>query len=160
MHHGFFSCLQLFKCTVLNSMSLAGCRTWCPPDLQHLCCKESFVYSRSPDIIAVTETWLTDKILNNEILPKGYSITRKDRQSSGGGVLIAIKESKSYQVLSSPPDLELLAINTDSITYCLVYIPPNSSHEYVQKYLDFITSLNNTFNNLVTLTLVILTGSL
>ena len=35
----FFSCLQLFQHTVLNSTSLAGCRTWCPTDLQHLCCK-------------------------------------------------------------------------------------------------------------------------
>ena len=35
----FFSCLKLFKHTVLNSMSLAGCRTWCSTDLQHLCCK-------------------------------------------------------------------------------------------------------------------------
>jgi len=95
--------------------------------------------------MAVTEIWLTDKILNNEILPKSYSITHKDCQSRGGGALIAVKESKSYQVLSSPPILELLAINTVSISYCFVYIPPNSSHEYVQKYLDFITSLNNTY---------------
>ena len=35
----FFSRLQLFNHTVLNSTSLAGCRTWCPTDLQHLCCK-------------------------------------------------------------------------------------------------------------------------
>ena len=35
----FFSCLQLFKHTVQSSTSLAGCRTWCPTDLQHLCCK-------------------------------------------------------------------------------------------------------------------------
>ena len=35
----FFSCLQIFKHTDLNSTSLAGCRTWCPTDLQHLCCK-------------------------------------------------------------------------------------------------------------------------
>ena len=31
--------------------------------------------------MTVTETWLTDKILYNEILPKGYSITRKDCRS-------------------------------------------------------------------------------
>ena len=45
------------------------------------------------------------------------------------------------------------AISIESITNCLVYIPPKSSEEYVQKYLaiDFITSLNNSFNNLVLL---------
>jgi len=35
----FFSSLQLFKHTVLNSISSAGRRTWCPTDLQHLCYK-------------------------------------------------------------------------------------------------------------------------
>ena len=33
---------------------------------------QSFVYSRTPDILAVTETWLTDKTLSNEILLEGY----------------------------------------------------------------------------------------
>ena len=65
--------------------------------------------------------------------------------------MIAVKQSKSYEVLSSPPDLELIAIKINSITYCLVYIPPNSSEEYVQKYLDFITFLNSSFNDLVLL---------
>ena len=35
----FFSCLKLFKHTVQSLTSLVGCRTWCPTDLQHLCCK-------------------------------------------------------------------------------------------------------------------------
>ena len=30
---------NFFKHTFLNSMSLAGCRAWCPTDFQHLCCK-------------------------------------------------------------------------------------------------------------------------
>ena len=89
---------------------------------------QGFVYSRFPDIIGVTETWLSHKIFDNEILPHNYSIIRKDRQSRGGGVMFAIKHSKSYQVLSTPPDLELLTISIGSPTptiYCLVYIAPN-----------------------------------
>ena len=34
-----FSPVCNFSNTVLNSTSLAGCRTWCPTDLQHLYCK-------------------------------------------------------------------------------------------------------------------------
>ena len=34
----FFSCLQLFKHTVLT-YHLSRLWTWCPTDLQHLCCK-------------------------------------------------------------------------------------------------------------------------
>jgi len=73
---------------------------------------------------------LSEKILDNEILPQGYSIIRKDHQSRGSRV---IEQSKSYQVLPSPPDLELLAINIGSVTYVLFsYIPPNLSEENVQ----------------------------
>ena len=51
--------------------------------------------------------------------------------------MFAIKHSKSYQVLHSPPDLELLTISIGSPTptiYCLVYIPRNLSDEYIQKF--------------------------
>ena len=34
---------------------------------------QRFVYSRFPDIIRVTETWLSEKIFDNEILPYNYS---------------------------------------------------------------------------------------
>ena len=61
--------------------------------------------------------------------------------------MFAVNQSKSYQVLSFPSDLELLAISIESITYCLVYILRNSSEEYVQKYFDFITSLNSSSYN-------------
>ena len=41
---------------------------------------QNYVYSNSPDIIAVTETWLSEKIFDNEILPNNYTIIRKDRK--------------------------------------------------------------------------------
>ena len=68
--------------------------------------------------------------------------------------MFAIKCSKSHQVLPSPSDLEILAISTGSITptiYCLVYIPPNLSDENIQKYLNYIISLNDMTGNLVLL---------
>ena len=48
------------------------------------------------DILALSETWLTSEICDNEISIKGYSIVRKDRQDSskvcGGGVLIYVRD--------------------------------------------------------------------
>ena len=52
--------------------------------------------------------------------------------------MFAIKHFKSYQVLPSPSDLEILTISAGSITptiYCLVYILPTLSDENVQKIL-------------------------
>jgi len=57
-------------------------------------------------------------------------------------------------VLPSPPDLELLAISTGSpapAVYCLIYIPPNSPDNYIQKNFNFLISLNDHFSNLVLL---------
>ena len=39
MHYGFFILSATFQTYCPNLTSLAGCRTWCPTDLQHLCCK-------------------------------------------------------------------------------------------------------------------------
>ena len=36
--------------------------------------------TNSYDIIAVTETWLTDNISDSELLEYGYTIYRRDRQ--------------------------------------------------------------------------------
>ncbi len=48
---------------------------------------QSLIYSSPPGIFAITETWLTNQILDAEVLPHEYSVYRKDRCSRGGGVL-------------------------------------------------------------------------
>ncbi|VDP77059.1 unnamed protein product [Echinostoma caproni] len=40
------------------------------------------------DIIAVTETWLTDDILDSELGLPGMSLLRRDRPTCEGGVLL------------------------------------------------------------------------
>ena len=104
---------------------------------------QHFIYSRSFDII----TWLSNKIFDNEILPTNYSIIRKDRSSHGGNVLLAVNNSKTYQVSTSPTSLDLLTIRINSsisVIYCLVYIPPRSSNKYFQELFEFLTSFNAT----------------
>ena len=113
---------------------------------------QSYVYSHSPDIIGITEAWLSDKIFNNEILPSNYTIIRKDRDTRGGGVMFAVKSSKSYQVLQSPISLELLTISIGSnihTVYCLAYLPPNSSDEYKQEFLNYIDTFKDLTDNLI-----------
>jgi len=114
---------------------------------------QNYVYSRSPDIICVTETWLSDKIFDNELLPGAYTIIRKDCTSRGGGVMFAIKSSKSFQVLPTP-DLELLTLSiglTTPTVYCLAYIPPNASAAYHQDFLNYFKSLHSISSNLFVL---------
>ena len=49
--------------------------------------------STNAAIIAVTETWLTNPICDNEVCIPGYSIQRKDRNREGGGVCIFIRNN-------------------------------------------------------------------
>ena len=63
--------------------------------------------------------------------------------------MLAIKNSKSYVILPSPPNLGSITIRITSsthVTYCLVYIPPKSSDEYLQEFCNFLTGFNTTEN--------------
>jgi hypothetical protein len=42
------------------------------------------------DAIALTETWLSNHVQNDELLPVGYKLFRRDRQTEAGGVLLAV----------------------------------------------------------------------
>ena len=67
----------------------------------------------SPDIIALTETWLDHSISNSELLIPGYVIVRKDRNYHGGGVLAYIKDSIVIMNSAAHNILELLNIKLE-----------------------------------------------
>ena len=103
------------------------------------------MYSSTYNVIGLTETWLSDSILDSEILPTGYTIYRLDRQSRVGGVLLAIKDTIVSQQLPSPSNLELLLVCISlhhPITICLVYNPPNTSAQYRQELINYLQSLS------------------
>ena len=64
---------------------------------------EIIVGKKSPDFIAITETWLNDSYPDS-LFPchKEYSIFRKDRTNSiGGGVALLVKNSISCRQIES-----------------------------------------------------------
>ena len=95
----------------------------------------SLIYSKDYDIIAITETWLSDNILDQEIIPTGYTIYRNDRSSRGGGVMLAVKHSIPSHALNILMESKTLCAhigNENSISLCLVYIPPNSPESNIR----------------------------
>jgi len=52
-----------------------------------------FAYSHNFDVIAITETWLSNSIYDKEILPMNYKIYRNDRGCRGGGVLLPVQDN-------------------------------------------------------------------
>ena len=102
----------------------------------------------------MTETWLSDCIFDNEILPCNYTLFRKDRPSRGGGVLIAVNNNISCQRLNSPDDLEIICIKLnlkDQITVCVTYVPPNSTTTYYDNLFSFLYNLLNDSGKLIVL---------
>ena len=116
---------------------------------------QAHIYSSSLDVIAITESWLTQYIYDNEILPIGYNIFRHDRTSArGGGVLIAVKnkipaklvssalsnhvESVSVKILLSPPT-----------TITCIYCPPNCCSLTQGHALQFLNTIPSEPNLIV-----------
>ena len=102
----------------------------------------SFVYTLNYQIIAITETWLTSSIYNNEILPTQYTIYRSDRNSRGGGIMIAINQSIPSKIISISKEVEALTVQLlleQPINLCLIYNPPNSESNYQQKLLAYLS---------------------
>ncbi len=61
-----------------------------------------------------TETWLLPQILNNEIIPAGYQIFRRDRINGiGGGILLAISNSLPSHSYICSQRSEFLLVQTE-----------------------------------------------
>ena len=114
---------------------------------------QSYVYSTPYSIYCITETWLSNSIFDSEILPHEYTIYRKDRGSRGGGVLIAVSESVSSVLISSPTDLEKITVclncQNESIFLCAVYVPPNSGNDYHKCLLSYLTYVASSADSVI-----------
>ena len=93
--------------------------------------------SHAWDLIAITETWLTDSILDSELSIPGMYLIRKDRLSKGGGVLLYCRCSLTCSIVDDPilsiPDLLCCRIHLRGGHKALVlvlYRPPNCSAEH------------------------------
>ena len=105
---------------------------------------QSYIYSTDFSLIAITETWLSNNILDGEVLPTNYTIYRHDRVSRGGGVLLAIKHDlPSVQLLLSS-EIESIIVeitSNKSFIVCVVYVPPVIDDIYYKHLSDLLFSL-------------------
>ena len=67
---------------------------------------------KTVDILAIKETRLDSSILNGEVSIPGCTLERKDRNRSGGGVALYIRDSIGYKRLNNLPEanMELISI--------------------------------------------------
>lgn len=118
------------------------------------CRLKNLLESTEPDIVIGTETWLNAEITDSQVFPPEYKLYRQDRQSKGGGVLIAVNN----KLLSSPvPELQtdceitwakLEVAGQRDLYLCSYYNPKTSntkSLEELEKSLNMASKINNAF---------------
>ena len=120
----------------------------CPSKVCKLSLFQKFVYSENFDVVALTETWLTNSVSDNEILDVGYSIYRSDRSTGkrGGGVLLAVKNSiQSYRRQDLEPDysemvtIEIVQDDGPKFIVSVVYRTPNSNFQtFITVFKSFL----------------------
>ena len=105
---------------------------------------QNYVYSSSIDVLIITETWLNDSIFNNEILPDNYTIYHRDRDSRGGGVLLAIRDCIPSKLLFSSDNSKVITVQLCApkpVVLCTAYLPPHSTLADAQPLFDHLSSV-------------------
>ena len=97
--------------------------------------------SQTLDILALSETRLDNTFTDAAVSIEGFSLVRRDRCRSGGGVAFYIRNVIDYKIRSdfSDPDLEFLCIQiqkpkTKPFLLSNWYRPPNSPIELFDKF--------------------------
>ena len=111
---------------------------------------DTCVKDRSPDIIIISETWLTP--FSPEIKIPGYEFCHKDRKSKrGGGVTLLLANNIRYKMLdatkSNSCTFEHLSVeidlrNNQKLLVSSIYRPPNSpENDFIDHYSKFVCDL-------------------
>ena len=105
---------------------------------------QSLLYATAVDCFCVTESWLNTNINNGEVLPANYTIYRHDRDTRGGGVLIAVLDKIPSKQIVIDCELDIILVQLEvlpRILVCCVYNPPSSNDDHFNRLLDLIHSL-------------------
>ena len=65
------------------------------------------IYYQPVDILAINETRLDSSVSNGEISVSGYTLERKDRNRTGAGVALYIRNSISYEYMPTLQEKQL-----------------------------------------------------
>ena len=68
------------------------------------------VSSKNLDIACITETWLSSSVSDCEIASHGYNIFHQDRNSCGGGVLIAVSDRFPSRLILASDLIEMVVV--------------------------------------------------
>ena len=94
------------------------------------------------DIVALSETWLSNDIPDNAFLINGYQLVRRDRTSRRGGVAAYVSNSLKVEILDVNLDVAHIEqlwfkfqINSLTLAIAVFYRPPGSNiHQAIDSF--------------------------
>ena len=106
-----------------------------------------------PDVMIISETWLSPDILNSECFPSGYRIFCKDRADGFGGVLIACQNGITCNDIhiDSPTEIVTCKLTLDyhqSVIGCSIYRPPDRNIVTMENLCQALETLCLTYPSL------------
>ena len=107
---------------------------------------EAVVRLNNPDVVCVTETWLSEDIPSEAVSMNGFSLFRKDRNRQGGGVACYVKCDVACTRLQSfdVPGLETLWLQfrparmprwLSHIVLAIIYHPPKANNHVLLQHI-------------------------
>ena len=106
--------------------------------------------------LCVSETWLAEDVLNNELVPSFYCVYRSDRdftscqKGRGGGVLFGHHQDIKCRRIPTrewnfPPEIDLVCVRTSNlvrnITFVVLYVPPDIHQSAYDEFIDSLSFL-------------------
>ena len=89
------------------------------------------IVSENLDVVAITETFLDDNILDAELVGQSFTTFRRDRNRHGGGVMLVMRSDiPAYRRYDLETNCELLWVEltttSRNVLVGVFYRPPNS----------------------------------
>ena len=111
---------------------------------------DNCIENRTPDIIIISETWLTP--FSPQIAITGYDFCHKDQSTKhGGGVALLLSDRIRYKLVEDIRltnatfkylTAEITLLNGQKVIVSSIYWPPNTpGNDFVNQYSSFICSL-------------------
>ena len=99
---------------------------------------QALLVAENLDVLAITETFLGDEILGNELAGGDYTIFRRDQNRHGGGVMLYVKNSISaIRRIDLETNCEVLWVELSTgcskVLLGTFYRPPSSTPEYLKQ---------------------------
>lgn len=117
------------------------------------------LHDNALDVLAISESHLTDDVHKSQIEIDNYDVYRRDRGSAGGGVVVYVKSSIPHEhcpSLNPHPSLEALWVkiihaHTKPLLLCCVYRPPSATVDYYDTMIDHFTDVTIDENDFIIL---------